>query len=206
MRRKSVFLASFFSLLAVAALAAAPAPKADPSPPQIRALVVFNVPMTNGSTAPARCENIDGKARLTILADGAFLDFGIVAWGPGPSPQPTPVPPTPPPPEPMWGALIIEESSQRTPQLAAILTNQEVRKHFTDGKLAFRVADPDEVDAAGKTPADLAPWIAKAKTAGLPRLFLLGTKGGELYAGPVPATAAALLNLVKSPGKKESKP
>ena len=206
----SGMLACWLVLAAVAADAPA-VKRADPVPPQIRSLVVFLVPMTDGTLAPARCENISGRARLTILVDSQFVDFAITAWGgPGPTPPipptpiPPPVPPIPPVPpvppvpvEPLWGSIIIEETSTRTPELAALLTNTAVRSFFTGNKLAFRVSDPDAKDDQGKPPADLVPWIARAKTEGLPRLYLLGTKGATLYAGPVPADAAALLGLVK---------
>jgi hypothetical protein len=216
MKRHVTVLSGVLACWLVLAAVAADAPavkrvKADPVPVQIRSGTMFLIPLTDGSSGVARCENIEGKARLTIIAGGAFVDFQILAWGgPGPvppippTPIPPPVPPVPPVPvEPLWGALIVEESGTRTPQLAALLTDASVRKFFTDNSLAFRVCDPDETDANDKTPADLAPWIAKAKAGGLPRLFLLGKKGAEIYSGPVPADAAALLALVKlPPGKK----
>lgn len=210
MKMKTILAALL--VLSVCAAAAAPAlPKADPVPPQIKSGVAFTVPLTDGTTAPARCEVIDGKARLTIIAGGQFfVDFAITAWGgPGPTPPipptpiPPPVPPIPPVPpvppvpvEPLWGSIIIEETSTRTPELAALLTNTAVRSFFTGNKLAFRVSDPDAKDDQGKPPADLVPWIARAKTEGLPRLYLLSVKGATLYAGPVP-DVAALLGLVK---------
>ena len=53
---------------------------------QIKSGVVFLVPLTDGTTAPARCEIVSGKARLTYISDGKFIDLQIVPWNVTPDP------------------------------------------------------------------------------------------------------------------------
>ena len=68
---------------------------------QIKSGVQFCVPLTDGTTGVARCENVGGQARLTIIAGNQFLDLLLAAWGTGPTPNPVPNPtPTPPTPSP----------------------------------------------------------------------------------------------------------
>jgi len=197
-RRFSVLSGMLVGLLVLSAVAAeAPAvkkAKTDPVPIQIRSGQLFLVPLTDGTSGPARCENIDGKARMTIIAGGQFVDLQLTPWG---TPIPPPPPPPPPPVEPLWGAVLIRETTNQTPELAALLTDQSLRSFFFGNSLAFRVADPDEKGSDGKPPADLTPYIDRAKQVGLPRLFMLGTKGAVLYEGFVPDSAAALVDLTK---------
>lgn len=59
---------------------------------QIKSGVLFAIPLTDGTTAPARCELIDGKARLTYIHKNQFIDLLITPWGSLPDPQPDPQP------------------------------------------------------------------------------------------------------------------
>ncbi len=93
----------------------------------------------------------------------------------------------------LWG-VIIEESSQRTADQAAVLTSRAVRVAFEEGRL--RVADQHVVDRDGKPPAGLEDWLELAKPKPLPWLFLLGAEGVLLYQGPLPETVKDMLALV----------
>ena len=135
-----------------------------------------------------------------------------VEWSgamPGPSPTPTPVPPPIPPPTPepepepepvapLWGALIIEETGQRTPEQAATLLSRELALYFVTTKLAYRIEDQDAEGPDGTTPADLVPYIELAKKAGnLPRVFILSTDGTIVFQGYLPATSSAFVALMR---------
>lgn len=111
-----------------------------------------------------------------------------------------PIPPLPPPvPSELWG-VVIEETTERTPQQAIVLASPEVRALFDKGE--FRVIDDD-------TPvgADLRPYLDRAKGKKLPQLYLVDSKGTVCYEGPLPATVAEMKSLVAKykPGKAGGK-
>ena len=124
----------------------------------------------------------------------------VIAVGGEPEPEPNPDPPPPPPDEQLWGAVIIEETGDRTPELAQVLTSTKVASYLKASGLTLRVADQDATDEHGETPADLVDYIASAKGEDLPVLFVMGVDGAELYRGPVPTTPAGLIELFKQHG------
>ena len=140
---------------------------------------------------------------LVVQIKGGGLDQGfatVVIGGeePDPEPEPNPIPPPPPPiEEELWGFIIIEESADRTPQLAAILTSTEVFNYLESSGLNHKIADPDVTDESGKIPDDMKPYIEDAKDEGMPMLFIMGTEGGEFFRGPVPKTSKALIALLE---------
>ncbi len=66
------------------------------TPIQIKSGVVFQIPLTDGKLVPARCEVVEGKARLTYIYNGQFMDLQLTPWGDTPNPPDPPDPPDPP--------------------------------------------------------------------------------------------------------------
>jgi hypothetical protein len=151
---------------------------------------------------------VDGKAvlnRAVVVGDVltvtyvkgddlAVLSFKLVPVDdPFPNPDPNPDP-NPTPDVNLWG-VVVEETSERTPAQAVILTSQPVRELFAGTR--FRVLDKDQV-----VPDSLKPYIARAKvlTADgkkkLPLLFLVAQSGAVLYEDALPADVAATTALV----------
>lgn len=131
--------------------------------------------------------------------------YGAVPPGPGPSPGPGPGPsPTPVPGAKLY-VLIVTETSQQTPEQAAVINSKAADEYLKAKSWQRRVADKDVVDENGKVPADLAAWLDKAKAwnAGggkWPYLNIADGSGAVVYEGPLPATEAEYLALLKKFG------
>lgn len=80
-------------------------------------------------------------------------------------------------------AIIVEESADRTPDLAVVLASMEVRGLFEE----FRLIDPD-------TPSDLQQYVDR--TTSLPTLFIVDPDNKIWYEGEVPLTVQAWRSLV----------
>ena len=104
------------------------------------------------------------------------------------SPDPPP-PPPPPPPGPIqeMTVLVVEESSQRTPEQAAILMCYPCRKWLTDNGHRMRIVDKDVKDQSGQVPADLERFIDPPPDI-LPYVFLVDANGVTHWQGPLPDT------------------
>lgn len=78
-------------------------------------------------------------------------------------------------------AIVVRESGDAInlsqAQIAWIMS-PALRADCRAAGIAFHVVDPQEADRDGNTPADLKAAIAKAESKGLPRLILVGTRGG----------------------------
>lgn len=124
---------------------------------------------------------------------------------PLPPDPPPPPPPDPPPPDPvkakLWGVVIVEETGDAVSTRGAFLADKALADYRAAHGQKFRVVDRDVVGADGKPPADVVRFLDKAKAAKLPMIFLVGTDGKEVYSGPVPATAAELVDLLKAKGE-----
>jgi hypothetical protein len=78
-------------------------------------------------------------------------------------------------------AVVVVESSEATKlpkEVVAWINSPTLRKDCRASGLAFYQVDPDVKDRNGNTPTELAAAIKLAKTKGLPRLILVGPKGG----------------------------
>jgi len=109
-------------------------------------------------------------------------------------PEPNPPPPPPPPvPGKRW-VILIEETSERTPQLASVLVDAKNawRPYLKDKGHQFRAWDKDVV------PPDGARWLLECES--VPTLFIADENGTVLFKGPPPETSAAMLALVKEHG------
>jgi len=137
----------------------------------------------------------DGKATLTVLylkgddiAEATYVLVRQDSPVPPAPPVPIPVPPVPipVPVADLWG-VVVEESAERTPQQAIVLTAPEVR----DSLKQFRVLDKDTTVAT-----DMQPYLDRAKGDVLPVLFLVDGSGKVHFEGPLPATLDAMKALI----------
>ncbi len=113
------------------------------------------------------------------------------------TPQPNPQPDPDPNPTAVYG-VIIEERSDRTqlsPQRAMIFENKSIRDLFSEG--AFQVRDDDVLNEDGQTPADIKPYIDRARTVGFPTLFLVNAQGDVLFEGILPKDVPETIKLIR---------
>lgn len=200
------------TLFALAFAAWYPAAAAEGIRPGVHFAVPFAV--DGESTINRATVTVDaaGKATLRVLyvkgQSIAELTYTLTRDGepePGPDPQPDPKPepePEPTPPENLW-AIIVEESLDRTPELAAVYASPKVRDLFEWRR--FRVVDKD-----GPVDPDMEPWRQRAIKAACPTgtcpltprafqpvLFLVDERGTLYYEGPPPNTIDLMVGLVE---------
>lgn len=123
-------------------------------------------------------------------------EFTVGQPKPNPGPHPDPRPDPPPEPTAVFG-VIIEERSDRTkltPQRAMVFENKSIRDLFAAG--AFHVRDDDVKNEDGQTPADMKPYIDRARKLGLPVLFLVNASGDVLFEGAVPDDVPETVKLI----------
>ena len=91
-------------------------------------------------------------------------------------------------------AIIVRESGdplKLTTEQTAWIMSPKLRADCKAAGIKFYIVDPDEKDRDGKTPAELAPAIKRAVDKGLPRLILVGVRGGlQDYVLPTDEQAA----------------
>ena len=107
----------------------------------------------------------------------------------GPRPPPIPDPKPQPKPEPLAGvawAVILEESAQRTPEIAAVLGDLKYWQGLKAKGIDWRVYDKDSPDAKSKG------FLEFAAPVGLPALLLMDATGKVLRGVKLPATTAGV--------------
>lgn len=112
--------------------------------------------------------------------------------GPEPSPDPNPQPDPQPLPQKLT-VVVIEESTARTAEQAAIITSKELRDELAKRGHTIRVLDKDVTDGWGQQPDAEKTWAAVA--AGRePYVLLVDPATGKAVRGfRLPATVDALL-------------
>jgi len=117
----------------------------------------------------------------------------VVIGTPEPEPDPNPIPPPPPEPGKRW-VIVIEESSERTPQFASVVVDARNvwRGYVKSSGHQFRLWDKDVV------PADGVSYRERCKT--FPTMFIADTEGTILYEGEPPTSSAQMLALIKEYG------
>ena len=152
----------------------------------------------------------DGNGLLTVLyVKGDTIEqltyTVTLKEGPAPDPDPNPDPdpdpdpnpdPNPDPPAELWG-IVIEESSERTPEQAIVLASPEIRALFADEQ--FQVVDAVTDDGEVEAPADLKVYVDRAmdNKDKWPMLFLVSPKGDVYFEDTLPATVEATKKLVE---------
>jgi hypothetical protein len=112
--------------------------------------------------------------------------------GPRPPPHPTPTPiPTP---GTVARVVIIEESGDRTPEQATILTDPRLKPLRDQRKLL--ILDQDAADSSGTPAAELSQYDGQP----LPRVIGLDSFGVRSVAAELPGTADGLIELLKTWG------
>lgn len=120
----------------------------------------------------------------------------------GKSPRP-PTPPDPDPkpkPEPIakgW-LVVVEETADATQARGKFLSDPALASYLKGKGWKVRIADQNVVDAQGKPPADLLPYLNRARGRSLPQMYLVDQEGAVRIEGSVPATPADLLALLKT--------
>jgi hypothetical protein len=176
-------------------------PAAAVAPP-IAYWVPFEVTTPAGSKAKLVLvpSQIEGKF---VLMTADFVPWHLsLADGATPTPSPTPGPSPAPTPVPVAQTLwitVIEESAQRTPAQAAVITSKAVADLVKAKSHHWRVADQNAKDESGAVPADLAGYIQHA-AGKLPYIALTDQAGKIIYEGALPATEAELVSLLKKYG------
>lgn len=80
------------------------------------------------------------------------------------------------------------------------MTDKALVEYIRSKGWKVRIADKDVKDANGKTPSDLAPYIARATSKTLPYLFVVDQDGTIRTECVVPETSGAMLDLLKKLG------
>ena len=109
---------------------------------------------------------------------------------PDPDPQPPVVT------DPVAFLVIIEETGEATANRGALFASPKLAARLKEKKIGWRVADQNVVDATGKPPSDLVPYLAKAKGKPLPQLFFVAANGKLIYQGDLPKDVDGLLELL----------
>lgn len=116
---------------------------------------------------------LPGKYLIGVASPGeddAAVDYAevvIKVGDPNPEPDPKPDPdPDPKPDDPLYGVVIVEESSERTPQLASVLTSTTVADFIKTSKLAWHVIDQDATakTSSKKSATTSVRWVMRRST------------------------------------------
>lgn len=142
---------------------------------------------------------------ITLAPDGTTVIAEAVASvvvGGEPMPDPKPDPGPKPNPKPIAKAwvVIVEETAEAREGRGKMVTDKDLHGYISGKGWKLRMTDKDVVDANGKTPADLAPYVARAKSKGLPFFCVVDQDGTIRTEGVLPETAADLLDALKKVG------
>lgn len=148
-----------------------------------------------------------GKVELLIIPVGGDAKSVIrrtldVQAGTGPRPPPDPQPkPEPKPYVGKFRMIVIEETEQAANNRGQFFADADLQAYLAS-KLSgkARIADQNVVDATGKPPRDLVPYLERAKGKPLPQVYLVGDDGTILYEGDLPKTPGELLATLRKVG------
>lgn len=101
--------------------------------------------------------------------------------------------------------VVIEETADVANGRGVYWTNAELMKRLAEKGHVRRIADKDVLDGTtNKPPADLVPYLERSKGKKMPQLFVTAKDGPDagtlLYQGDLPATPAALIQLLEKIG------
>lgn len=155
-----------------------------------------------------------GPVELLIVPVGATKTADVIRRnlilkaGGDTAPKPTPTPDPKPQPKPSpyvgkWFLIVVEETATAAINRGQYFSDPELKRYLT-GRLAERptVVDKDVIDGkTNKPPADLVPYLDRARGKALPQLYLIGENGEKLLEGDLPPTPAALLDTLRKVGQ-----
>lgn len=138
------------------------------------------------------------KVRAVHLKDGqtaietarVTVTIGNATPPPGPGPTPGGVA--------KW-LLVVEETGDASPS-RTLLADRALADRLKAKGIRHRLVDRDVVAKDGQPPADLRPWLERAKGKKLPWLTLVSGDGDILAEQTLPATAAELSQLLDKVG------
>jgi hypothetical protein len=137
---------------------------------------------------------VDGV--YVLVCDWNQAPFGLALHrmlvGPRPPPGPTPTPT--PTPGTVARVVIVEESGDRTPEQAAILTDPRLKPLRDQRKLL--ILDQDAADSLGQPASELSQYDGQP----LPRVLGLDSSGVRAAAAELPGTADGLVELLRTWG------
>ena len=88
-----------------------------------------------------------------------------------------------------FAAYVVYESADKSAKWSQFFADKALADRMRARGHKFRVADQDVKTADGRTPADVAPWIERAKKAGVEECYF--DRGGFLFHGKIKALADA---------------
>jgi len=115
---------------------------------------------------------------VTAFDWGESVATVVVGDAVPPDPQPTPDP-TPTPVPGLRQIVLVEESEERTPELAQLITSKDFREYVKSSGHSFFVVEADQ-----PTTKELEGFKSLAKT--LPMFFITDSSGTVLYKGAPP--------------------
>lgn len=124
------------------------------------------------------------------------VDICLITISGDGKPEPKPDPAPPPHSSPVGFVVIIEETGEGVATRGALLADAALQARLKAKSIGWRVADKDVRGANGQPPADLVPYLDRAKGKKLPQVFLIGTDRTILHQGDLPSGAAGLVDLL----------
>lgn len=142
-----------------------------------------------------------GKAIRVVSAPDGVITLTIEDVGPVPDPEPTPPPPPKPQPVPTrcW-LVVVEETAEAAANRGLYFQDKELRGYLSAKGWKLRLADKDVVDRSGRPPADLKPWLDRAKGKVLPYAAVVDQDGAVRSEGVLPANVADLVKTLRTIG------
>lgn len=157
----------------------------------------FNIPLSDSTTAQARIlPTTDGAAYLVYATKQAQLGLWLLTptdHQPLPPPEPTPTPtPT------KLQIAIVEDPAATTQKQRWVISSNLWRdyarqKHTIKGIIPTNLIDKE----TGRPPADLSPFLDRAKNQILPYLILYDHDGNPVWTGTMPEDPATILSIIK---------
>lgn len=164
---------------------------ADPLPPAIlRDARIFALPTRGLAAGRYRFLAVYSLGDVHRTKEFAVTIGDTPPTPPGPPPGPEPPGPKPPNPtaERVW-VVVVEETSERTPAIAAVVTDTAFWQSLsTAGVLGWEILDKDAPDVAKK---NYAAVIERAQVK-LPALIILNDDGKPLSTLPLPPSTELL--------------
>lgn len=119
-----------------------------------------------------------------------------------PDPEPEPDPDPKPDPKPITKAwvVIVEESEDARDSRGQFVTDKALSEYVKAKGWKLRMTDKDVLNPDGKVPADLEPYILRAKSKGLPYFCVVDQDGTIRTEGTLPDKASDFLATLKKVG------
>lgn len=201
--RLSFLLLSLFLCVttanAVAEKPAVPFSPKETQQPTPSLLTQFKVPMPDGTQATAFLLRTDSGQVMLCLAT-ANGQVGLWTMTPGASPLPPTPDPTPPPLPQKLHIAVVVDPAKLTLEQRNVLSDRTWRQAATSGHWFHGIVPVDAQEGdTGKPPADLLPFLDRAREHNLPWVIMCDTAGKIVLECPLPKTAEEMRRLIPKP-------